>query len=311
MDTRNQQVSTLDQAPEQASRIPVPGVFAVGELQHDISLLRDQVDALQIAAAEKKRPWYRDHSVLLSLLALLFSTVFSIFSVYQAVQQNQIEASDKAREIERSKLEGLRQFMLQLATIRADEIQDQGTIAQSNPVLFNQRSSVRNLQRQIILESADAIAAVVKDSVSAQVYNALAFEHSTDGRYQDAERYYIAAMKASADSGNSMLVSLQGLAGLYMTPQSSIADVQKGRQYYHRAMEILARQSDETSHYRQAQVYMQFAWMEVTNGNRTEAAELIRTAREHIAALNPQNPARRQLTASIDTYFDARGLPKS
>lgn len=56
---------------------------------------------------------------------------------------------------------------------------------------------------------------------------------------------------------------------------------------------------------------MQFAWMELMNGNRNEAAELIQAARREIAALAPQNPARQQLTSSIDTYFDAKGMPRS
>lgn len=233
----------IDPGSDAVRIAPVPP-NPVAELEKAVALIRDQVDALQITVAEEKQPWYRDHSAVLSILALILSTVFSVYSVYQSIQQSHADASEKAHSAQSSKLETLRQFMLQAATIRSEEIQEEGTLARTNPVLFGQRSSVRNLQRQIILENADAIVGYVRDSVSAQLYNALAFEHSTDGQYAVAEQYYLAALKAATDSA-SRVVSLRGLASLYMAPRSPITNVSKGRELFRQVIEIISRQTEK------------------------------------------------------------------
>jgi hypothetical protein len=181
----------------------------------------------------------------------------------------------------------------------------------TQPVLYGQRSVVRNAQRQLILESADAIAREHRDRVSAQVFNTLAYERASDGRHEAAEQYFRAAIKAASDSSSAVLVSLQGLATLYMTPGTPITNLPMGRQSFRQAMDILRRGSDEASHYQRAQSYMQFAWMEATNGQRIEGARLIRSARDEIAALSPRNPARGQLSATINEYFDDNGFMKA
>ena len=308
----------IEAAPAQASPaqdprldgIPIQHAPTVFELRQDTDLLRDQVDALQIAAMEKKRPWYRDHSTLISLSALLLSTIFSLQAVYDTINAKAAERSEKTSAEIRTKLETLRQFMVQVADIRNEEVQEQSTTAIANPALYGMRSSARNTKRQILLESADAIVADVREDVSAQVLNTLAFEHFMDSRFHSAERYYLAALEASRDSANATVVSLGGLAALYMTPGSPLHAVDRGRTHWARVMEILSARRDEYGRMQRAQTLMQMGWAEMLNGNRGETARLVGRARAELLEMSPQHPGRQQLLATLAASFDEQGYPR-
>lgn len=289
--------------------IPIQHIPTVYELRRDTDLLRDQVDALQVSAAEKRRPWYRDHSTLISLSALLLSTIFSLQAVHDTIRAKAAERNEKTHAEIRTKLETLRQFMVQVADIRNEEVQEQSTTALSSPALYGMRSSARNAKRQILLESADAIVTDVREHVSAQVLNTLAFEHSMDSRFHSAERYYRAALAASSDSANATVVSLGGLAMLYMTPGNPLHAVDKGRSHWAHVMTILDARRDEYGRMQRAHTLMQMGWAEMLNGNRGETARLVGRARAELREMSPQHPGRQQILGTLAATYDEQGYP--
>jgi hypothetical protein len=60
---------------------------AVRHLYSGLEKLKDEVDAHQIAMARIQRPWYREPSIIISILAFLFSLGTTAFSYIQAQQQ--------------------------------------------------------------------------------------------------------------------------------------------------------------------------------------------------------------------------------
>ena len=64
------------------------------ELESDLKILRDQVDLLQISTSERNKPWFKDTSSMISILAVLLS-VFTFF--YSQLSQNAEEIRSKKR----------------------------------------------------------------------------------------------------------------------------------------------------------------------------------------------------------------------
>jgi hypothetical protein len=59
-----------------------PAPDPLGGVLSDIKLIRDQVDELQLEAAEKRAPWYKQPSVLISVIALAVSTATTVWTYF-------------------------------------------------------------------------------------------------------------------------------------------------------------------------------------------------------------------------------------
>jgi hypothetical protein len=59
----------------------------IGDLEDQLGKLKDEVDALQIKVLEARTPWHRNVSVLVSIVAVLFSSGATLFSYQQAGEQ--------------------------------------------------------------------------------------------------------------------------------------------------------------------------------------------------------------------------------
>lgn len=279
-----------------------------GGLESRVELLRDEVGLLQISVAERQRPWYRTPSTLISILALLCSAIFSVQTLLQAHYASEFNERSKADAELKAKRETLRQLMVQVSDIRSDEIQEQSSLANSNPALFALRSGARNSKRHILLESADAIASEILPALSANVLVSLGFEHLMDSSFRDAERYYTLSL-SHATSDVTRIAAFVGLCNVYMMPGGPLHDLRKGRDFARRALALLGNRGDEYARQQRVESYMQLAWEETVNGNVTESARWVRAAREEVARMSTMNPARGQFESTIGTYYDNSGMP--
>jgi len=277
-------------------------------LESRVELLRDEVGLLQISVAERKRPWFRTPPTLISILALLCSAIFSIQTLLQTHYASELNERSKAEAELKAKRETLRQLMVQVNDIRSDEIQEQSSLANSNPALFALRSGVRNSKRHILLESADALASEILPALSATVLVSLGFEHLMDSSFRDAEHYYTLSL-SHATSDVTKIAALVGLCNVHMTPGSPLHDLRKGRDFARRALALLGTRRDEYARQQRVESYMQLAWEETVNGNVAESARWVRAAREEVARMSAMNPARSQFESTIGTYYDNTGMP--
>jgi hypothetical protein len=285
----------VNHQPEQAAG---PGVAQDTIVTTQLNLLRDQVDLLQIEAAERKKPWYRDVSTRLSIAALAISTVFSGYSVVQSYQQEQAQGVERQRAETKAKLETLRAFLVQVSDIRAEELQEQATVGRSNPTLFAMRSSARNTKRQILLQSADAVAGDLTGSLTPQVLNTLAYEQMNDSRFDSAEKYFPDALAAAGDDV-SKIAARSGLATVYATPGSPRQNIDKARAQWSATLALLRSRRDEYARQQRVETMSQFAYAEIVNGNPAAGAALIASAKAEVDMMNAANPVRQSLLARI------------
>jgi hypothetical protein len=116
------------------------------EHEHTIELLRDQVDALQVSAAEKHKPWYRQTPSLASLLAILLSVTTFAYS----------NLKDKRQDVQKKQesLRGIVSAMIDLA----NEQQAKLGSADSQKLSTQEREFIggmMNTRRMILAETAD------------------------------------------------------------------------------------------------------------------------------------------------------------
>lgn len=120
----------------------------VAPLAQSVRLLRDQVDALQIAAAEKKTPWYRQMPSLAGLIALLLSVTTAVYSGVQGRKQDVQKKQESLRGIVSSliELQGEQQAKLESTEAQKLPAQDREFIG-----------GMINNRRMILAEAADNI----------------------------------------------------------------------------------------------------------------------------------------------------------
>src|SRR3982750_4385024 len=66
-------------------------------LEERVETMKREIDALQIAAAEKSKPWYGNVSTLLSVIALVFSLGTTLVSYHRANLQGVHDARQELR----------------------------------------------------------------------------------------------------------------------------------------------------------------------------------------------------------------------
>ena len=160
------------------------------DLHRKLELVRDQVDQLQIQAGERKKPWYRQPSTLMSVVALAVSVTFSTLGVV-------FRLSDKAAADEGAKVSRIRDNLATLAQIQLEQGEAM-TRAGNNPQMLAGLSSAYNVRRQMLIEDTEAlIAEPRKTQLTSALLVSFAQQLASDTRVDEAIRYYELGLQAA------------------------------------------------------------------------------------------------------------------
>src|SRR5438445_2732835 len=121
-----------------------------------IELLRQRLDALEVAAHEKKKSWYRQASTILSVIALVVSVATTAYTQFSSSQ-----------EAIRSKKEELRKLVIGLVEIRQD-------FMKSQPLPMSGDSQLLKAKQGVYLQAADRLVLQIPKEVSSYEYTVLA-----------------------------------------------------------------------------------------------------------------------------------------
>lgn len=243
----------------------------------DLKLVRDQVDLLQIAAAEKQQPWYKQRPSLASLLALGASIVTFVIAQHGSSLQ----------EI-RSKQEALRKLLTDVVASQIDQ-QDQLTRI-SDPVKRAQFLSQMNNKRVIWIDAAESLVDQLGKHVSSSEYQTLAMQKWSDSEFEKAKQYYVKALDAAKDRFGQT-VALRSLGSFYLQCPP-MRNLEQGREYFKTAVATLGNPTDDYSNYLMGFTYEMWAYGDQFNNLLNERAEHIKRAREYYSTMSPINPLR-------------------
>ena len=255
------------------------------DLEQRVELMKREIDALQIAITGQSKPWYKNVSTLLAVIALLFSFGTT------CVSNRRIASQDIQNT--RQELRGLLQRLAALPKENVDTVKKyQGDEASAAIVsgFINQENSL------LARNAAELARKLPAKSVSATEYYAVAVALQNSYELTGAQEFLNYSLNASPDF-NTEISALRMLAGMRFTQGSPEA----GRVEYQKALNIFSK-------YPQYDPFTKIStnvWTELSWAFSEANYNLFPTASQHIdnaeglLATLPNSPGTNKLRAQV------------
>ena len=250
-----------------------PAQDPFSEFQHEIKVLRERVDDLQIKAAEKRSVWYKQPSLLISIAALLVSTSTTIGTlVFQ----------DRAKN-----LADLQQLTMDIVDTNKQALDIDYS---KDPAKAGQISSMYNNKRQIMIARAMDLMRRLH-SVPPDVLLTIGSQEQMDGLLDQAESMYQRAAEQNS-SKMAKLTAYRSLGMLYMLPGTGVRNLDRGRQQFAALIALLGDNKDDASIWLRAQNYQAWGDMEFVNDQVPQGMQAYAQAEQWFNALPLANASR-------------------
>lgn len=240
-------------------------------------LLRGRIDALEVAAKERNRPWYRQPAVIMSIIAMVISTI----GTYLAQRHTNAESI-------RSQKEELRRLALSLIELRAE-----GT-----KLAPGDGGQILTAKQGVYLQAADRLVGQLGDNVSPYEYTILAIEHDTQGDKRSAEKYFQQAARL-AQSPTVQADAYRALAMFHAAPGSS-RDFKKARAMLGKGIEAVDSSPDPSSMRTKCHTYGVWATIERQARQEDQARKREDEAKKCMAALSSDAGTSTNATPSVE-----------
>jgi tetratricopeptide (TPR) repeat protein len=190
-------------------------------VQAQIATMKREIDALQISFAEADKPWYKQASILIAALALLFSFGTTYYS----------EQRTRKADIHNAKVE-LRQLIQQLTELPQRNL-DLNRKYADNPTALLTASALINTQHIVLSKQAVDIVDEIPERVSSTEYFAIANALATAGSYDRTIEFYRRSLDKAQDA-NDWTAASRSLAQTAFT----VGDLQQGRASYQESLNV-------------------------------------------------------------------------
>jgi tetratricopeptide (TPR) repeat protein len=226
------------------------GTAATGATQQQLATMKAEIDALQIGLSEKSKPWYTQSSVIISILALLFSFSTTIYS-YQRTQRE---------DVHNAKVE-LRDLIQRLTDIRQENL-DLGKKYADDPNALLVAAGSLNIQQIVLAKQALAIVDEIPREVSATEYYAVASALAVAGVHDRTTELYQRALNSARDV-HDWVDAAHGLGQTAF----SVGDLARGRAAYQQALNVFKRFPSRNVDYNQnINAYTELLWAQTELG---------------------------------------------
>ncbi|MBI3790370.1 MAG: hypothetical protein HY275_05780 [Gemmatimonadetes bacterium] len=261
--------------------LPPPSSHANAD---EIALLRGQVDALQIEATKRSRPWYRTPSDVMSVVALTISTLFSLL----ALRHQYMERADAAVA---AQVALLRQEIASLAQLQT-EWEEVAERTANNVSLQARLNSAFNARRQLLIEDIDRLIDAVGAHVPSMYFvlfgQQLALDANGSRAAEVLARGLAGARGSLARSNVHRSIAMNAL-------QPGDPDTAAGRIAWRAALMDLDGRADAYARYLRTDDLRVWSTQERDLGNAKLADSLLIAARRELDLLPAGSPLRAQL----------------
>jgi hypothetical protein len=246
--------------------------------EEPLDLLRQRVDALELSSQEKRKPWYRQASTLLSVIALLFSGYSLIVNRNEAI---------------RTRKEELRKLVVALADTRR-------LILRANAPPESPERQTTVLEQIVNLQAArNLVSHLPSRDVSPYEYRLIAEELLATGEYAAGEDYSRKAVDAATSNVQKSETLLP--LGLYYFAPGPSQDFAKGRTVLGHAIDALKTQVDPAALDLVGKMNELWAQAEFQNGFIERGMAKLNEARMLYGKLPANYPNRPYLLNDIDS----------
>jgi tetratricopeptide (TPR) repeat protein len=214
-------------------------------LQSEVQLLSGQVDILQKEVLGQTKPWYKQASTLLSILALLFSFGTTYVS----------DRRTSAQDVENSRAE-LRALLQRMAALPKENFE----ITQKYPenaAAQNVLSGYLNQENAFLSRQAAEIAKKLpKDRVSATEYYAIALALQQSYNLDSSKEFLHLALESAKDFNDEIAVLRTNANLLFVTGKP-----EAGRVEYQKALDIFSKYPNYDNFTRNStHIWTELAW---------------------------------------------------
>jgi hypothetical protein len=267
------------------------------QIQHRVAQLasllegvRQEVDALQVAAMRTTAPWYKQAAVVVSAMALLFSFGTTYVS-YRHTESQDVQAS-------RTELRSILQRLSALPRENA-ELQDKYKL---DPAVLAGLSGMMNQENSILSSQAVEVAERISDKVTATESYAIAMALQNSYQAARSAEFLRHAIDKATDM-NADVSAVRAYGGYLF----AVGQAEAGRQQFAKAVDIGAKYPDQIP----AVVTLTRVWSELQWSTAEAQAGFRQEARQHVdraadlAATMPPGPMTEQVRAQVRQAVDA------
>jgi tetratricopeptide (TPR) repeat protein len=252
----------------------------------ELKIMKREIDALQIEVMKGRLPWYRSPSIIISIVALLFSFGTTFVSYYKTARLEVQAARTELRGI-LQRLSALPKDNFELIRKYRDDPEGlalSGLLTQENALLARQASEIVDRY---------------PNEISAVEYASLAHALAVNSDYAKVPLYFERALARTSDP-NSKVAILRGYGMVLMTT----GQVTEGRRKYEKALSIWSDYPYVSDYFKDStDAYTEMHWSqaEASINNFEEARVHIRKALAIVGSL-PPSPNTTQLN-SPDSFY--------
>jgi hypothetical protein len=275
-----------------AGEDPAAGSSPLSNFERQLLLIQQQVDHLQFTAQEKRKPWWRQLPLVLSILSLSISTLFSL---YTQIDQSRQREQDAAKQ----RAASLAATLSDLAAIRMEDTKQMVALATSNVAAYRAWTATATVKRATLIDSAMDEIGKLNGVLSPTAALTMGNELIIDGRYSEAERLLQAGIAAAQRGKTPPAALLSSLAQVYLYPGSPLFDAPRGRALYRRAIESYSSRGDYYILNTKINLILYWAVNEHGFGNGAVSSQLLDEAQEIVRNCDLPEAAKTTLRSSV------------
>jgi hypothetical protein len=268
-------------AAEFVAQSPSRLVDPLQELRDQLATMKNEIGGLQIEAARAGRPWYRQASVVIAVLALLFSAATTYYANERTAEQD-----DRAARAE------LGLLIQRLSVLPKENAELQATYA-DDPIVMGQLGSSINSENLVLAQQAADLIDRIPDRVSATEYYAVATALMLSGFSERAGSLLERGLRLRSDLLTRVAL-LRTHGFLFFTTGQLV----EGRRQMQAAIDLYAQAPAELQAQSNAYTEIQWAFAEEAVGQCREVDLHVARAQEYVAQMI-ESPYRALLSGQI------------
>lgn len=271
----------VTEVPEEAAGSPAQPPLATP--QEPTTSPADSTLGRDDARVRAKR-WYREPSIIISIVALLSTLAQALHSATVADRKTKIERLDA--------------IIAEVVQIREQEV-IAAEAPNANPITIFEKNTIRNGKRQILLDQADSLVVALGSVVTPQILLALSSEHFNDSRFKEARMYATDALARTRDSTVTRIGALTALATLYQTPGTPFRSDVKAHEYWAQLEMLLSKRSDEYGRLERFWMHRDHLYADLSASVHIDDSVTRLLAIQDLAMVNPSNSLRPMLALQL------------
>jgi tetratricopeptide (TPR) repeat protein len=210
----------------------VPSEETIDAIHARLDSMRDEIGVLQFRTSERAKPWFRQASTLIALLALAFSVMSTVYADRRAREQD-LRTQQQNIQNARIQLGELIQRLDAVPRENADLLKNYG----HDPETLSRLAGNLNAENIALASQAADIIKNIRGHVSATEYLAVANALNYSGLYDRAQEMFQAGMSVKTDQ-----ITHTALIQNYATLLFATGDITGGRARMQEALDIYQKQ---------------------------------------------------------------------